>query len=95
MGAGRQRRGPLRLEGELLEGAPPYRAVMTEQVIGMPGKDNGNELTLTPLATGTLLALVITFPDTRDALATGMTDGMETGSTRLNPRSGHPTTGSA
>jgi len=55
-------------------------------MIGMPGEDTVNELTLTPVATGTLLALVITFPDrdTRDAvLATGMTDGMESSYARL------------
>jgi uncharacterized protein YndB with AHSA1/START domain len=73
-------------EGALLESAPPYRAVTTERMIGMPGEDTVNELTLTPVAAGTLLALVITFPDadTRDAiLATGMTDGMETSYARL------------
>jgi uncharacterized protein YndB with AHSA1/START domain len=73
-------------EGELLESAPPYRAVTTERMIGMPGEGTVNELTLTPIAEGTLLSLVITFPDieTRDAiLATGMTDGMETSYARL------------
>ena len=73
-------------EGELLESAPPYRAVTTERMIGIPGEGTLNELTLTPVAAGTLLALVITFPDadTRDAiLATGMTDGMETSYARL------------
>ena len=78
--------GRFGFEGELLESAPPYRAVTTERMIGMPGEDTVNELTLTPVATGTLLALVITFPDrdTRDAvLATGMTDGMESSYARL------------
>ena len=73
-------------EGELLESAPPYRAVTTERMIGMPGEGTLNELTLTPVTEGTLLAVVITFPDaaTRDAiLATGMTDGMETSYARL------------
>ena len=73
-------------EGELLESAPPYRAVTTERMIGMPGEGTVNEMTLTPVAEGTLLAIVITFPDaeTRDAiLATGMTDGMETSYARL------------
>lgn len=73
-------------EGELLESAPPYRAVTTERMLGIPGEGTVNELTLTPLDPGTLLALVITFPDadTRDAiLATGMTDGMETSYARL------------
>lgn len=78
--------GRFGFEGELLESAPPYRAVTTERMIGMPGEDTVNELTLTPVPTGTLLTLVITFPDadTRDAvLATGMTDGMETSYARL------------
>lgn len=73
-------------EGELLESAPPYRAVTVERMIGMEGDGLRNELTLTPVSAGTLLALVITFPDaeTRDAvLATGMADGMETSYARL------------
>lgn len=73
-------------EGELLESMPPYRAVTTERMIGVPGEGTVNELTLTPLAAGTLLTLVMTFPDvdTRDAvLATGMTDGMEISYSRL------------
>ncbi|HLS15676.1 MAG TPA: SRPBCC family protein [Beutenbergiaceae bacterium] len=74
--------------GALLEAQPPYRTVTTEQMIGMDGPGTRNELTLTPLAvgTGTLLSLVITYPDAelRDTvLATGMTDGMETSYARL------------
>ena len=45
-----------------------------------------NELTLTPTTGGTLLSLVITYPnaEVRDmVLATGMTDGMETSYVRL------------
>lgn len=78
--------GRFGFEGELLESAPPCRAVTTERMIGMPGEGTVNELTLTPIPAGTLLALVITFPDAdiRDAiLATGMTDGMETSYLRL------------
>lgn len=78
--------GRFGFEGELVESAPPYRAVTTERMIGAPGEGTVNELTLTPVAGGTLLALVITFPDagTRDTiLATGMTDGMETSYARL------------
>jgi uncharacterized protein YndB with AHSA1/START domain len=73
-------------EGELLEAAPPYRSVTTERMIGMPGEGTVNELTLTPVTSGTLLSLVITFSDAqmRDTiLATGMTDGMETSYARL------------
>ncbi len=73
--------------GELLESQQPYRAVTTERMIGM--EDAGhtvNEMTLTPVADGTLLSIVITYPsvEVRDmVLATGMTDGMETSYARL------------
>jgi uncharacterized protein YndB with AHSA1/START domain len=73
-------------EGELLESAPPFRAVTTERMIGMPGPGTTNEMTLTPLAAGTLLSILITYPNTelRDlVLASGMTDGMETSYRRL------------
>lgn len=76
--------------GEVLESAPPHREVTTEHMSGdgIPEGASGtrNELTLTPVEGGTLLTLVITYPDatTRDAvLATGMVDGMETSYQRL------------
>ena len=76
--------------GELLEVAAPHRAVTTERMYGdgIPADAPGtvNELTLTPVAGGTLLALVITYPDaaTRDAvLGTGMVHGMEASYARL------------
>jgi uncharacterized protein YndB with AHSA1/START domain len=72
--------------GELLESDPPYRAVTTEAMIGMDFPATLNELTLTPVAEGTLLTLVITYANAemRDAvLATGMTGGMETSYARL------------
>lgn len=78
--------------GEFLEGERPVRAVTTEAMIS-PADPEGaaspvtrNELTLTPVQGGTLLSLVITYPDsaTRDMiLATGMVDGMEMGYARL------------
>ncbi|CAM3624853.1 SRPBCC family protein [Smaragdicoccus niigatensis] len=67
-------------EGELLEFEPPYRAVTTEKMIGTDGPTTINELTLTPVQGGTLLAYVATYPsaEVRDMiLGTGMTDGME------------------
>lgn len=73
-------------EGDLLASSPPYRSVTTERMIGVPGEGTTNELTLTAVAEGTLLSLLITFPDAqlRDTvLATGMTDGMETSYRRL------------
>ncbi|MBM3906920.1 MAG: SRPBCC domain-containing protein [Gemmatimonadetes bacterium] len=73
-------------EGELLESAPPYRAVTTEQMIGTPGPATRNELTLSTVPGGTLMALVITYPskDVRDMiLGTGMTAGMEASYQRL------------
>lgn len=72
--------------GQLLEAEPPYRSVTTEQMIGMEGPGTRNEMTLTPVEGGTLLSIVIHYPDsnTRDmVLASGMTDGMETSFARL------------
>jgi uncharacterized protein YndB with AHSA1/START domain len=72
--------------GQLLASTAPRRAVSTEQMIGMDGPGTVNELTLTPVAGGTLLSIVITYPSeqVRDiVLATGMTDGMETSYARL------------
>lgn len=74
-------------EGELLESLPPFRAVTTERMIGVPGEGVTNELTLTPVTDGTLLSILITYPNiaVRDtALATGMTDGMEASYGRLD-----------
>jgi uncharacterized protein YndB with AHSA1/START domain len=73
-------------EGELLESAAPYRAVTTEQMIGVPGPSTRNELSLTTVPGGTLMALVITYPskELRDMiLGTGMTTGMEASYARL------------
>ncbi len=56
-------------------------------MIGTEGSSTTNELTLTPVADGTLLSMVITYPsqELRDTiLATGMTDGMETSYERLD-----------
>lgn len=78
--------GRFGFEGELLEEAKPYRQVTTERMIGMEGPSTINELTFTAVEGGTLLSLIITYPDaaTRDMiLDTGMTDGMETSYARL------------
>lgn len=74
------------LEGELLESVPPRHAVTTERMLDTDGPSTVNEMTLTPIQGGTLLAIVITYPsrEIRDqVLATGMTDGMETSYARL------------
>jgi len=73
-------------EGELSESAAPHRAVTTERMIGTDGPSTRNELTLVPVQGGTLLSLVITYPnkELRDMiLGTGMTTGMETSYARL------------
>lgn len=73
-------------EGELLESMPTSRLVTTERMMGMPGEGTTNEMTLTPAADGTLLSLLITYPnlEMRDMiLGTGMTEGMETSYARL------------
>lgn len=72
--------------GVLLESDPPRRSVTTEAMIGMDGPSTTNELTLTPAESGTLVSLVITYPDVtlRDTvLGTGMVGGMETSYARL------------
>lgn len=72
--------------GELLESLPPFRAVTTERMIDVPGESTTNGMTLTPVNDGTLLSILIKYPNiaVRDsALATGMTDGMETSYRRL------------
>jgi uncharacterized protein YndB with AHSA1/START domain len=72
--------------GELVESHPPTRAVTTEQMIGVEGPGTVNELTLTPVEGGTLVTVVIAYPNAemRDmVLATGMVDGMETSYARM------------
>lgn len=72
--------------GELLEVEAPYRSVTSEQMIGTDAPATRNELTLTPVAGGTLVSVVITYPsaEMREAvLATGMTNGMESSYARL------------
>jgi uncharacterized protein YndB with AHSA1/START domain len=78
--------GRFGFEGELLESEPPRRALTSEREIGTEGPGALNEMTLTPVGAGTLLTIVITYPnaEVRDAaLGTGMTDGMEASYARL------------
>ena len=73
-------------DGEVLETHPGVREVTTEHMIGTDYPSTTNELTLTEVEGGTLLSLVITYPnaEVRDmVLATGMTDGMEASYARL------------
>lgn len=72
--------------GVLLESDPPRRSVTTEAMVGIDGPTLTNELTLTPTESGTLVSLVITYPDAtvRDmVLGTGMVGGMEASYARL------------
>lgn len=72
--------------GELLASEPPRRSVTTENMIGIEGPGTTNEMALTPRNAGTLLSIVVTYPNVelRDAvLKTGMVDGMEAGYRRL------------
>jgi uncharacterized protein YndB with AHSA1/START domain len=76
--------------GKLIEMMAPHRAVTTERMYGEIIPDNSpetiNEMTLTAVEGGTLLAFVITYPNAeiRDAaLGTGMVGGMETSYARL------------
>jgi uncharacterized protein YndB with AHSA1/START domain len=73
-------------EGEALLVDAPLRAVTTERMIGVPGTQTINDLSLYEEDGATLLTLLIEYPDaaTRDMiLATGMTDGMEASYARL------------
>jgi len=73
-------------EGELLESSAPFRSVTSERMIGIDGPGVHNEMTLVPVQGGTLLSIVITYPnkELRDMiLGTGMTTGMETSYQRL------------
>lgn len=72
--------------GTVLEIEPPRRSVTTEAMIGQEETATTNELTLTPVDGGTLLSLLVTYPDAalrETILATGMADGMETSYVRL------------
>ncbi|WP_449281064.1 SRPBCC family protein [Leucobacter sp.] len=78
--------------GEFIEGERPHRAVTTEAMCTPEDPDAANspearnELTFTPVEGGTLLTLVVTYPDaaTREmVIATGMVDGMEESYARL------------
>ncbi len=73
-------------EGEMIDALPPTRAVTSERPIGSTDPGTVNELTLTPVAGGTLVCIVITCPSTEvrdEMLGTGMVEGMEFGYARL------------
>ena len=78
--------------GTVLEIEPPRRSVTTEKMWTPEDPDAAqspetiNELTLIPVEGGTLVSLLITYPDTATRemiLSTGMVDGMETSYARL------------
>jgi uncharacterized protein YndB with AHSA1/START domain len=72
--------------GKLLESLPQSYERTSEQMIDTDYPATENEMTLTPNQAGTLLTLLITYPDaqTRDmVLATGMVEGMEASYARL------------
>ncbi|MGM7668746.1 SRPBCC family protein [Microbacterium sp. A93] len=72
--------------GTVLEINAPHRSVTTEAMIGQEEASTTNELTLTAVDGGTLLSLLVTYPDEslrQTILATGMADGMETSYSRL------------
>jgi uncharacterized protein YndB with AHSA1/START domain len=72
--------------GTVLEIEAPHRVKTTEAMIGQEDTPVTNELTLTPVDGGTLVSLLVTYPDAalrETILATGMADGMETSYSRL------------
>ena len=87
VGAGRRHEGErFGFEGELLESAPPYRAVTTERMIGMPGEGTRQRAHAHPGRRGHAAVPRHHLPrrrGPRHVLATGMTDGMETSYARL------------
>jgi len=78
--------------GVVREISAPHRAVTTEAMWTLEDPDASNsfetlnEMTLTPVEGGTLLTLLITYPNAEAremVLSTGMVDGMETSYARL------------
>lgn len=72
--------------GEVNAAEAPHRLVTTERMFGDDGPEALQEITLTPVESGTLLSQVMTYPDlaARDqALESGMADGMEASYSRL------------
>ncbi len=72
--------------GELLASHPPHREVTTENLIGADGPGTTNAMNLIEVSGGTLLTLVITYPNAElrnEILETGMVDGMEASYARL------------
>ena len=72
--------------GELLESDAPHREVSTEQLIGADGPGTHNAMNLVEVSGGTLLTLVITYPNAQvrhEMLETGMAHGLEASYARL------------
>jgi uncharacterized protein YndB with AHSA1/START domain len=72
--------------GEIVDLDEPHRMVTTERMFGDDGPETVQEITLTPLESGTLLTQVHTYPDltARDqALGSGMVEGFEPTYARL------------
>lgn len=75
--------------GELLESAPPHREVATEAMIGLECPGTVNAMNLIEVTDGTLLTVVITYPNVElrdEVIATGMVDGMEASYARLESK---------
>ncbi|MGO3320236.1 MAG: SRPBCC family protein, partial [Microbacterium gubbeenense] len=74
------------ISGEVRQSEPENRIVQSERMDGIPS-ETIDEMTLTPVAGGTLVSHVVTYASTQErdvALASGMTDGMEAGYARLD-----------
>ena len=72
--------------GEIVAVEQPHRLVTIERMFGAEGPETIQDITLTPVESGTLLSQVHTFPslEARDkTLETGMVDGMEPTYARL------------
>jgi len=78
--------GQFGFTGELLESQPPHRELTSETMLGVDGPGTTNEMTLIPVDGGTLLTLVLTYPDfemRNNALSPEMLAGMEASYSRL------------
>src|SRR5699024_11604891 len=80
--------------GEVFESHAPHREVTTENLIGADGPGTINAMNLIEVSGGTLLTLVITYPNAElrnEILETGMVDGMEASYARLEGLCRHAT----
>ena len=78
--------GSTGITGEMIEATAPYRDVATEHLVGQAPPPSINELTLTEVAGGVLLTLIVNYPNPeirQHVLDSGAAAGMETSYARM------------